>query len=115
MTSSIVPMVFAPTELNLKGQAELLPLIYEAHNVKIMVRPQHPVTKHALTSKGEVAKRLPLCSDLLHTWAIGLVMGNPMALTKMDPCTTLRLSIIRCAAARSRDGSNLGLVLAGLS
>ena len=75
-------MVFASTELNLKGQAELLPLIYEAHNVKIMVRPQHPVTKYAMTSKGEVAKRLPLCSDLLHTWAIGLVTGNPMAFTQ---------------------------------
>ena len=85
MTSSIVPMVFAPTELNLKGRAELLPLIYEGHNVKIMVRPQHPVTKHAMTSRGEVARRLPLCSDLLHTCAMGLVAGNPMALTKMDP------------------------------
>ena len=88
MTSAIAPMIFAPAELNLKGKAELLPLVYEAHNVKIMVRPQHPVTKHAMTSRGEVAKRLPLCSDLLHKWALGLVMGTPMALTKMDPLSS---------------------------
>ena len=76
MTAAIAPMVFSPTELDLKGRAELLPLVYEAHNVKIMVRPEHPITKHAMTSKGQEAKRLPLCSDLLHAWAMELVSGN---------------------------------------
>ena len=63
-------------------------MVYEAHNVRIMVRPEHPITKHAMTSRGEEAKRLPLCSDLLHTWAMRLVSGNPMGLTKMDPLSS---------------------------
>ena len=53
LTSAIAPMVFASTELNLKGRADLLPLIYEAHDVEIMVRPEHPVTKHAMTSRSK--------------------------------------------------------------
>ena len=38
-----------------------------------------------MTYKEETANRLPLCSDLMHDWAMGLVMGYPTALTKMDP------------------------------
>ena len=81
-------MVFSQTELNLKGRAELLPMVYDAHNVGIMVRPEHPITRHAMTSRGEEAKRLPLCSDLLHAWAMHLVSGNPVGLTKMDPLSS---------------------------
>ena len=88
MSSAIAPMVFSQTELNLKGRAELLPMLYEAHNVGIMVRPEHPITKHAMTSRGEEAKRLPLCSDLLHAWAMHLVSGTPVGLTKMDPLSS---------------------------
>ena len=88
MSSAIAPMVFSQTELNLKGRAELLPMVYEAHNVGIMVRPEHPITKHAMTSRGEEAKRLPLCSDLLHAWAMHLVSGTPVGLTKMDPLSS---------------------------
>ena len=53
-----------------------------------MVRPEHPITKHAMTSRGEETKRLPLCSDLLHEWAMRLVSGNPTGLTKMDPLSS---------------------------
>ena len=55
------------------------------HQVTLLVRPEHPTTACAMTYKGETANRLPLCSDLLHNWAMGLVTGTPMALTKMDP------------------------------
>ena len=88
MTASITPMVFATTELNLKGKAEFLPLVYMGHQVTLLVRPEHPTTAHAMTYTGEVANRLPLCSDLLHNWALGLVTGAPMALTKMDPLSS---------------------------
>ena len=88
LTSAIVPVALSKTELNLKGRAELLPLDYEAHSVKIMVRPDHPVTRHAMTSKGEVAQRLPLCSELLQEWAMGLITSNPIALTKTDPLSS---------------------------
>ena len=88
MTAVITPMVLSNTELDLKGKAELLPMVYMAHNVKLLVRPEHPITAYAMTYKGEAAKRPPLCSDLLHEWAMGLVTGNPMALTKMDPLSS---------------------------
>ena len=52
------------------------------------MRPEHPTTARAMTSQGEAANRLPLCSDLLHHWAMGLVTGTPMALTKMDPLSS---------------------------
>ena len=76
LSSTIAPVAFSQTELNLKGRAELLPMVYDAHNVGIMVRPEHPITKHAMTSRGEEAKRLPLCSDSLHAWAMHLVSGT---------------------------------------
>ena len=88
MTASITPMIFATTELDLKGKADLLPLAYMGHQATLLVRPEHPITAHAMTYKGEAANRLPLCSDLLHEWALGLVTGVPMALTKMDPLSS---------------------------
>ena len=88
MTASITPMVFATTELDLKRKAELLPLVYMGHQVTLLVRPEHPITARAMTYKGEAANRLPLCSDLLHNWAVRLVTGTPMALTKMDPLSS---------------------------
>ena len=88
MSAAIAPMIFSQTELDLKGRAELLPLEYHAHNVKIMVRPEHPITKYAMTSKGLEAKRLPLCSDSLHAWAMQLVSGNLVGFTKMDPLSS---------------------------
>ena len=88
MTASITPVILATTELNLKGKADLLPLVYMGHQATLLVRPEHPVTAFAMTYKGETANRLPLCSDLLHEWALRLVSGAPMALTKMDPLSS---------------------------
>ena len=74
MTAAISPVVFA--ELDLKQQAELLPLTYVAQYTQLFVRPEHPTTAKAMTFKGEETNRLPLCSDLLHNWAMGLVTGK---------------------------------------
>ena len=86
LTAAITPVVFA--ELDLKQQAELLPLTYVAQFTPLFVRPEHPTTAKAMTFKGEETNRLPLCSDLLHQWAMRLVTGNPTALTKMDPLSS---------------------------
>ena len=91
MTAAITPVVFSTKELDLSGKAELLPLAYMAHQVTLMVRPQHPTTAKAMTYKEEAANRLPLCSDLVHDWAMGLVTGSPTALTKMDPLNSRNL------------------------
>ena len=88
MTAAISPVVFSEQQLDLKRQAELLPLTYVAQYTQLFVRPEHPTTAKALTFKGEEAKRLPLCSDLLHQWAMGLVTGIPSALTRMDPLSS---------------------------
>ena len=85
LTAAIAPIVFSTKELDLKGRAELLPLAYMAHEATVLVRPTHPTTAKAMTYKDEAANRLPLCSDLMHDWAIGLVTGSHTALTKMDP------------------------------
>ena len=72
MAAAITPMVFSTNELDLSGKAELLPPAYMAHRVTLLVRPEHPTTAKAMTYKEETANRLPLCSDLMHNWAMGL-------------------------------------------
>ena len=86
LTAAITPVVL--TEMDLMQQAELLPLTYVAQYTPLFVRPEHPTTAKAMTFKGEETNRLPLCSDLLHQWAMRLVTGNPTALTKMDPLSS---------------------------
>ena len=88
LTAAITPLLFADEQLDLKQQAELLPLTYVAQYTPLFVRPEHPTTAKAMTFKGEAANRLPLCSDTLHHWAMGLVTGNPTALTRMDPLSS---------------------------
>ena len=69
-------MTFSQTELNLKGRADLLPMVYEAHSVGIMVRPEHPITKHAMTSKGEEEKKAPTL------FGFATCMGNEFSFRK---------------------------------
>ena len=70
MTAAITPMVFSTKDLGFcPGKAEVLPLVYMAHQATLLVRPEHPTTARAMTYKGETANRLPLCSDLMHNWA----------------------------------------------
>ena len=88
LTAAISPILFADQQLDLKQQAELLPLTYVAQYTPLYVRPEHPTTANAMTFKGEEADRLPLCSDLLHQWAMGLAKGNPTALTRIDPLSS---------------------------
>ena len=59
-----------------------------AQYTPLFVRPEHPTTARAMTFKAEETNRLPLCSDLLHQWAMKLVTGNPTALAKMDPLSS---------------------------
>ena len=59
-----------------------------AQYTQLFVRPEHPTTAKAMTLKGKETNRLPLCSDLMHQWAMGLVTGNPFGLTRMDPLSS---------------------------
>ena len=76
-----------------------------------MVRPEHPITKHAMASRGEEAKRLPLCSDLLHAWAMNLVSGNPVGLTKMDPLSSPDLLFPMPDRAKKEKELHIGSIL----
>ena len=88
LTAAIAPIKLARDELDLKQQAELLPLTYVAQYEQLHVRPEHPTTAKAMTFREEVANGLPFCSDVLHVWAVNLVMGNHTTLTRMDPLSS---------------------------
>ena len=88
LTAAITPIKIAGEELDLKQQAQLLPLTYVAQYEQLHVRPEHPTAAKAMTFREEVANRLPFCSDVLHVWAMDLVMGNPTTLTRMEPLSS---------------------------
>ena len=53
-TAAITPIKLARDELDLKQQAELLPLTYVAQYEQLHVRTEHPTTAKAMTFRDEV-------------------------------------------------------------
>ena len=84
----ISPIKLAAEELDLKQQAEVLPMAVIAQYEQMYVRPQHATTSKAMTFRDEATNRLPFCSDVLHKWAMDLVMGNHTTLVRMDPLSS---------------------------
>ena len=73
------------TELDLDQQADLVPFSFVAQYNQIYVRPEHPTTAKTMTYNGETTERLPMCSDVMHEWAMNLVSGYQSPLTRIDP------------------------------
>ena len=88
LTAAITPIRLANEELNLKQQAEILPLAYMAQYEQMYVRPEHPTTARAMTFRDEATNRLPFRSDDLHMWAMDLMVPKHTSLTRVDPLSS---------------------------
>ena len=65
--------------------ADLLPLSLDTEENKIYVRPQHETTNLLTATVGALRLLCPICSTVMHDWAMQLLAGRNVGLIGVDP------------------------------